>query len=306
VPIDRDSFHRVLAIELGTSIDYGADQASGPDVTTVWLSCSEEGIELRVEDGVTRKSMRRVIDLTPVEASARSRLLALTVAEFVVASWVELRLPAPAPIEPAGPPPNVESQQAVKQIVRERLPPPPVAADSGWHTTWQLQASAAISFFSSLDRPVPAGELRLLQRPTSHFAFEIGLQIGHSQDRAHFLDQTIGSVRFTTTSALVAARYVATFETVDLSAGIGARVGLAHMAGRSDRDTITAKSFYAPYGGPLVLGSLAYHLTQHLRLVFDLEAGLVTQPARASLNGSSVFQLNGAWGAGSLGLAWLF
>ncbi|HEX4355374.1 MAG TPA: hypothetical protein VHZ95_20750, partial [Polyangiales bacterium] len=207
---------------------------------------------------------------------------------------------------PAGPPPKPKSEQAVQQIVQERLPPPPLAADSGWNTQWQLQASAAISFFSSLDRPVPAGELRLQQRPTSNFAFEIGLQIGHSQDRAVYSDQTIGSVRFTTTSALVNARYVGSLGDVDLSAGIGGRIGLAHMAGRSERDAITAKSFYAPYGGPLVLASLAYHLTHHLRLVFDLEAGLVTQPARASLNGASVLQLNGAWGTGSLGLAWQF
>ena len=60
VPIELDTFHRVLAIELGTSIDYGADQANDPDVTTVWLSCTAEGIELRVEDGVTRKSMRSI------------------------------------------------------------------------------------------------------------------------------------------------------------------------------------------------------------------------------------------------------
>ncbi|HEX4351702.1 MAG TPA: hypothetical protein VHZ95_02285, partial [Polyangiales bacterium] len=100
VPIDRDSFDRVLAIELGTSIDYGGDSGGDSDVTTVSLSCTAEGIELQVEDAVTRKSMRRVIDLTPVEASARSRLLALTVAEFVVASWVELRLPARAPLVP--------------------------------------------------------------------------------------------------------------------------------------------------------------------------------------------------------------
>jgi hypothetical protein len=121
-----------------------------------------------------------------------------------------------------------------------------------------------------------------------------------------WLAETAGSVRFTTTSGLFGLLYTARLTDVDLSAGVGLRVGLVHMAGATERMTLTAKEFYAPFGGPLVMAGLAYRLGSHVRIQLDLEAGLLTQPAQASIAGTVVMQLSGAWAGASLGLGWAF
>jgi hypothetical protein len=307
VQIDRESFHRVLAIELGSAIEYSAESVAQGSLTTVTVSCADGGIELDLADGVTRKSMRRVVDLAPVEPGARSRLLALTVAEFVVASWVELRLPEPAPVEPVGPAPPAQIQHAASQVAEQRLPPPPPsAASTAAPSEWQLAAAFDLSFFSSTSRVVPGFDVHLTQRPIPELAIMVGVQFGHSHEDVHYLNENVGSVRFTTTSGLFGLRYTATLPDVDLSAGAGLRVGLVHMAGATDRTTVTSKEFYAPFGGPLVMCGLAYRIGSHARINFDLEAGLVTQPAEARIGPTVVMELSGAWGGAALGFGWTF
>jgi hypothetical protein len=99
---------------------------------------------------------------------------------------------------------------------------------------------------------------------------------------------------------------------MDLSIGVGGRIGLAHMAGRTDIDQVRSLSFYAPWGGPLLLLGAAYRAGSHVRLFLEAEAGIVTQAAQATLdaNDSSsarlVLQLNDAWLGGALGAGWAF
>jgi hypothetical protein len=306
VQIDRESFHRVLAIELGSAIEYSAETVAQGSLTTVTVSCVAGGIELNLADGVTRKSMQRVVDLAPVEPGARSRLLALTVAEFVVASWVELRLPEPAPVEPAGPPPPRQIEQVASQVAEQRLPPPPSAASTASAAEWQLAAAFDLSFFSSTSRVVPGFDGRLMLRPIPELGILVGVQLGHSHEDVHYQNEIVGTVRYTTTSGLFGLRYVATLADVDLSAGAGLRVGLVHMAGKTDHATVTSKEFYAPFGGPLVTCGLAYRIGAHARINFELEAGLVTQPAEARIAQQVVMELSGAWGGASLGFGWVF
>jgi hypothetical protein len=307
VQIDRESFHRVLAIELGSAIEYSAETAREGSLTTVSLTCTPDGIALLLEDGVTRKSMRRVVDLGPIEPEARSRLLALTVAEFVVASWVELRLPEPAPVAPAGPPAPAQSEHVAVQVAKQRLPPPPPSpAPSPATQEWQLAAAFEVGFFSSTSHPVPGVELRLTQRPVPQLSIVLGVQVAHSEETALLLDQNIGSVRFTTTSGLLAALYTARLTDIDLWTGVGMRIGLAHMAGKTEQTTLTAQAFYALYGGPLVIAGLGYRIGAHVRMNLDLEAGLVTQPAQALIARTVVMELDGAWGSVALGVGWVF
>src|SRR5262245_5620295 len=77
-PIDRERFAGPLAIELGDAIDYVADGGEARSQVIVSLSCVSGGIELKLEDSVTRKSMIRIVDLALVEPQSRSRLMALT------------------------------------------------------------------------------------------------------------------------------------------------------------------------------------------------------------------------------------
>lgn len=84
--------------------------------TRVRASCTRDATLLEVDDGVTGKLTSRRIDLEGTARVARSRLLALAIAELVSASWAELRLrpPSDAPpvFTPVAPSPSATSPVA--------------------------------------------------------------------------------------------------------------------------------------------------------------------------------------------------
>src|SRR5688572_33177704 len=101
---------RLLSIELGTSADT-ASSTTGP--THVHVRCVAAGIELNLQDALTRKGMVRVLSRESFLDASSTRLLALAIAEFVVASWVELRLPQRVEAAPVvGPAPSARAREA--------------------------------------------------------------------------------------------------------------------------------------------------------------------------------------------------
>jgi hypothetical protein len=307
VPIEPEQFHRVLAIELGTSIEYSAEASAnegGANVTHVRLTCAEPNIvALWLEDAVTRKSMQRLVELPSVDAGARGRLLALAVAEFVVASWVELRFAEPSPLAPVGPVAPLEATASAERATETRLASESVA---GTGSGWQLRAAGSALWFGRAGLFVPGGELQLLQQPLRHFAFSLAFGIGHADPAANASLGALGNVALTTSSGRIAALYVARIDAFEFEAGLGGRIGLVHFAGRTDRVLLRSSSFFAPWGGPVIVLGLVMRPTRQLRVLLELEAGLVTQPAQALADGDVVAQLDGPWGGVSLGLGWAF
>src|SRR4051794_34693504 len=57
VPIDVVRFKRLLSIELGSAKDPSAHTREAPHAATVSLTCVADGIQLALEDAVTRKSV---------------------------------------------------------------------------------------------------------------------------------------------------------------------------------------------------------------------------------------------------------
>jgi hypothetical protein len=309
VPINVEQFHRVLAIELGTSIEYAPTAAQQPDGTLVRVVCAfGNAVQLQLEDNLTRKSMQRVVELPMIEAAARTRLLALSVAEFVVASWVELRL-AQAPLPAAGPPVDEAARQQAGQVASARLPAPRVpqateeAAPSSPH--WLLGLSFEPMVFSGGSGLLPQLSLHLEQRPSEHFALGLALSLGYAHWRVRWPALDIGSAVLTTSSGRLTFGYVAQVGMLELSLSAGARGGVVHMAGRTDSLVLLADEIYAPWGGPL-LQLAAAGLAGSFRISVELEAGYVTLPAQALINGAVVAQLQGFWGALGLGIGWLF
>jgi hypothetical protein len=314
VPIDVEQFHRVLAIELGTSIEYAATAAQQPDVTLVRVVCAfGAAVQLQLEDNLTRKSMQRVVELPAIEVAARTRLLALSVAEFVVASWVELRLAQP-PLPAAGPPVDQRAAQEASQIAMARLPAPqlpPAEPVTEPARHWLLSLSFEPVVFSGGSGLLPQLSLHLEQRPTTHFALGLALSLGYGDWRVRWSTLDIGSAQITSSSGRLTFGYIAQVGMLELSAHAGARGGVVYMAGRTgsqplpDNKTATALELYAPWGGPLLLLTAA-GLAGSLRVSAELEAGYVTLPAQALISGSVVAQLQGFWGALGLGIGWLF
>lgn len=108
---DEPSFIALLRIELATDgvaeVAVHAPFAAGPSaadgralaVLSLVDACAADGtLSLAIDDAATSKRVERVVELGPVPARARARVLALAAAELLRASWAELVLPqAPAP-----------------------------------------------------------------------------------------------------------------------------------------------------------------------------------------------------------------
>ncbi|HET8940306.1 MAG TPA: hypothetical protein VFN67_42990 [Polyangiales bacterium] len=313
VPIDSEQFHRVLAIELGTSIEYAPSAAQQPDGTVVRLVCLDGAVQLQLEDHLTRKSMQRLVELPAVDIATRSRLLALSVAEFVVASWVELRL-APPPLPAAGPAVSEEAAQHARDIAGQRLPagaPPAEPArepepSAGLH--WLLGVSFEPVVFSLGSGVLPQVSLHLEQRPNPHFALGLALSLGHANWRVRWPAVDAGLAQISSSSGRLTFAYLAPLGALELSVAAGARGGVVYMAGDGRgtfRSDLLADELYAPWGGPLLLLGAAGTIGS-FRVGVELEAGYVTLPAQALIDGTVVAELGGFWGALGLGLGWLF
>ena len=310
VPIDVEHFHRVLEIELGTSIDYASTAAQQPDGTLVRVVCTfGNAVQLQLEDHLTRKSMQRVVELPAIDVAARTRLLALSVAEFVVASWVELRL-GPPPLPAAGPPVDEAAAAEASQIARARLPAPEAPAEAAAPTgqigsRWLFGLSFEPVLFSGGSGLLPQLSVHLAQRPTEHFALGLALSIGYGNWRVRW-PTDIGSAQITSTSGRLTVGYVGQIGMMELSVHTGARGGVVYMAGDAEGSPLlTAVELYAPWGGPLVQLTAA-GLAGSFRISVELEAGYVTLPAQALIEDAVVAKLQGIWGSLGLGIGWLF
>lgn len=309
VPIDIEQFHRVLAIELGTSIEYSPGAAKAPDGAMVRVTCNDSGVVLLLDDNLTHKSMQRQVELPQLEVSARTRLLALTVAEFVVASWVELHLAQAPGLPSAGPPLPPAAAQAVKQAVKTHLPEPEPGEGerSRYETTWQLGVSFDPIMFTRGTDYVPQGSLRLEQHPSLHLVINVVLTLGHADWPVSYpSSMLIGRAALTTTSARAGLAYREELGSFDLTAGLGVRVGVVHMAGQTLFPELLGKTRYFPWAGPVLTLGGAVRAGEHVRLLLELEVGYATLAAQAVIRESVIAEFGGLWGALALGAAWSF
>jgi hypothetical protein len=315
VPVEIEQFQRVLAIELGTSIEFSRYAAQEPDGTVVRISCRGRDIELQLKDNLTRKSMTRRVELPQGAVAARTRLLALAVAEFVVASWVELQLARPA-LEAVGPPVPPAAAEEARAVARARLPAPAPAAVASaplaplrrapaYSMLWLLGASVeGVAFVRSgglLGQLSVHGE----QRPSEHLALSLSVGVARGAWTVRWSSAAEAIAHIQSTSVRLSLGYVSTIGAIDVLAAAAVRFGLVHMAGESRHYELRAVELNAPWGGPAVHFAGAYRL-DHLRLGLALEVGYVTLPVQALIGNSIVADFSGAWAQLGLTAAWLF
>src|SRR5262245_46117262 len=69
-----------------------AGPSAGPSaVTAVRVICDGLRAEIEINDGLTGKTVRRVVDLAAAAPVARPHLLALSIVELLAATWIELQ-----------------------------------------------------------------------------------------------------------------------------------------------------------------------------------------------------------------------
>jgi hypothetical protein len=296
VPVEPEPFRRILAIELGTSIESQVRSGGHAGHTHVRLGCVPSGVELVVDDGVTRKTMSRVLDVRALDPSSRTRLLALATAEFVVASWIELSVQPEPLVEPVGPRPSPAAQKAARQVVREKQ-----AAVPDRQLGWDFGAAATLTGWTSLDAVIPGAGLGVLHRPVQHFAWALSADFGFQ--RVNVPEGQVELALFSGAGQLLAGGRAGRWE---FFGGVGARFGAVRMAGvPADPGIELGQSDFGAFGGPLLAGRVLFHAHPNLRIGLEAEAGLTALPLQlvsqdAAGNSSVSLELAGAWLSGGL------
>lgn len=294
VPVDHAKLERLLAIELGTSTSQGAMHAAP---TRISVACSVQGIELRIEDALTRKSMSRTLPASSFVGAESTRLLALAIAEFVVASWIELNVQSTPAVEPVGPAPNPSERRMAERVVAKRAPPPIAPRNNS------VSAALGAGVWSSNDGLTLGGGLRLWQLAFAPIAWAAAADIGVTS-----VDIDSGTIDVTSMSLALALAMHLRFGSAAFFTGPGGRVGRAILSGNpNDRMQAEGKSWGAWFGGPIWLSRLELWAGERARIGLELELGLATLPIHATIKPADatgkeeeVFAMKGVWVSSAL------
>jgi hypothetical protein len=276
--VDAAQVRRIAGVELRARIDRGPAEATLPSVQ---VTCDGDQAAVRIADADGRPARQRTVALAGIAEVARARLLALAIAELILAPAspppppppAAARPPAPAPvIAAAAPPPRREAAAALLALGHAR------AWGSGW-------ASAGAGVAAS----VWVGP-RLLLRGDA--LFERGAA------RVPEGRVTADGVSLSA-AALLAARRGGW----QLGAGAGLRGGLTRLAGEpADPAAVRGGSFRGPSGGPMGVLTIAPPPLSRIALQLALEAGRVTLPLTGRSGDVQRFAVEGFWFGAALGV----
>ena len=340
--LDEKEVRRLLVIELGTrwleqspwplqEPDEPGAPRSEPGQVATMVRCvvgEQPRMELEIHDGLTGKMLRRTLELSGQARALHERLVAVSLAELLYASWAELLISprrreaggagkpqatlvdAPVPKEDA---PRLgrtsDGEPATRPDTRPPVEPPaqrPAAAESLGRARGVYGLLFGGSFVALQQQPLRmhgGAGLRVGGDHRHHLGWEVELQaqttqIGWSVGRLH-------SGLFT--GAVAVSLYVPAGP--GLFRGVlGMRGGASHMRWSDTlADGIAAtgeRSFWGGFGGPFAAIGGGLSLSR-LHVEARLELGYAPWSATAFVQSQRVLSHGGPWLGFSLGLGGL-
>jgi hypothetical protein len=295
---------RIAAIELRSE---AVDAAVHNELTTrVELSCEAEVARIQVLDPLTGKTLARNIALGNVAATARSRLLALAVAELVSASWIELETnPTPAAV-PVAPAVRAEDRAAAREVVREKVVGSTPAAAPGpppeRQPTWRLTGELGFRWLAVDTDPLVGLGARLVMDPLRTVGLELDLLGEHSGT-----SYPLGAVAMDSVSLGAIVRLRHDMGRLTLHGGPGARLGFVRVSGApGSATTAVGNTVDGVWGAPLGAVGLDWASSRHLALELAVEAGYVVLPVRGIVEGGRDVRMDGFFTGTTLGAGWTF
>jgi hypothetical protein len=271
---------RIAAIELrATLVEPTLDGAT----TQITATCGPSLVDLRVDDPTTGKSVERQVALEQAAPNARPRLLALAIAELVVASWSELESNPRPQAPPAATLAPVEAREAALGVVVPRQ--------------IELSAAADARLLSSRDLIYGGGVRTAVWISPAFFLRFDGL--------AHYaeLARPGGSIALTMPSLSIAVGASGSGATLRPRASLGARAGYVWMSGVAASPSTTGLHQEGAWVGPELAIELAVwpHARVHPVLALSLGANVVG--VRGTVNDGHDVVASGFWGGLGLGAA---
>ena len=295
---DARGLERVVQAELGRSIAVTTEvtasvlETPNAELTRVRVTCSDEVIELQVQDPVTGKRLSRRLKIPPELAAARSRMLGLSIAELVAASWIELRGTRTS-----------EAKFVEATAPREKRAAALDAAEQGLGTRrphYELFALASARHWTRDDFTSFGGAIAVSWLLQSWLALVLDADAATGTHAVSLgqVNAFLGSLALGPRARYLAGRW-------SFAAGAGMRVGLVHFAGAANRELVPLPESRAqtlPWAGPLLAFSAGTRRAGPVSLSVALETGLVSYRAEARVAGRGEFEIAGPWLGLGLGL----
>jgi len=274
---------RILAIELRATL---VDAASESGVTRATVACGGGVANISVVDPTLGKAVERSVAFTDTPPKARARLLALAVAELVVASGSELESTPLPPAPPPTPPATPASERPAARAGGVAAGPVELAAlfdlrllaSRDWLLGGGARAAARLSplFFVQADALLDYAQLGRVSGSVAVTMPSLSLAIGASKD--------IGP-------ALCPA----------ISAGV--RAGYVWMNGTPAGTAATGSHQQGPWLGPELLLQVSAWASERVHPVLGVSAGAYLVGVRGTIDGDRAVEAVRFWGGISAGLA---
>jgi hypothetical protein len=278
---DGDRLNELLAIEAET---IGAEHAARP--SDVLLECRGGVVSVRVSlrDGSGERS--GVVDPGTADRSARTRLLALTISEFLAQLWSDVPSAA-ATVERATPPPGARPPDAR-----------PAASPAMEHApAWLLHGGAALRSLMDPRAGLLGGTIGAELRLSRFVAIGVDVEGVFGSVRSEHAD-----VGVSLGSTAVHAAFGRRFGDVTLGAGPGVRLGIVRFSPAVDSNAnAIGHDVTGPWAGPFAL-ALAQWTKDRFVVRTSFELGVATLPVIGTLNGQTAeVSLRGTWFAATVG-----
>jgi hypothetical protein len=286
---------RLVTIELGAPPLAGAG-VDLRETTRVQVGCVPQFpllVRLEVRDPTTGKSLDRIITLSGVPRPDQARLVAIAAVELVAASWNELRHVSESVPHAVDATASAETRSlAVSSAIRqEREPDQP---------RWRVFVVGSARVLGGMPHLLPGGGLAAAR------TFAWGLGVGADVVAEGAAQPTpLGNVdTFLVSSGLMGLLHH-DLGPITWESGLGARVGVARLAGRGRVDPlmpVRGATITEPWAGPLVM--MRGLLALPRRLIFSVggEVGYVTADVFGRVMGAADVAVRGLWWNAVLGV----
>jgi hypothetical protein len=286
-----------LGIEVATQLDDDTSPArettarvprppsasDDPNVTRVTIACTGQWWRLEVLDPVSGKTLVRHLDLSAHDPSTRTRMLGLSAAELVAASWIELTT------RPSARPHIVEAKAS------------PSARDAAVHAAqkvlalpsfYRLEAVAAAQRTGSADLLTLGGGAGASWVHNGWRVIGADVLVESGSE-----DVSLGTIRTLLASGSASLRIRQRLGWIAIEGGLGARGGLAFMQGEAaeitPRPAATAATL--PWWGPMIMLRAEAAIAERVAFVVGLEAGRVMYAADGHAAGRTGSAIENQW-----------
>lgn len=270
---------RIVGVELRAS---AVETVSpGQSATRLVAICRGSEVDLVLEDSGTSNQLVRTLPLAEAVPTGRARLLALAVAELVVASWQE-RQSDPVPMAPS-PSPDVPSAPVADAVANARLA----------RTSVGVEAMGVVRVF-------PGASLWLLgagARGVVALSRPLVLTIDGSAEWGQAARGT-GQVRARVMAGALGLAWGIDRAWAFIMPWMAARAGVARLAGEPNVGSSTAgETQSGMWLGPEIGACITFLPRAPMTLTLALSVGVTMRGVRGDVVGESSVSMRGPWAA---------